>query len=77
MNERIRKLAEYAEEYADFYAAIADELEKDIFVRRFAELLILECAPFVGDPDSEAVEKMMKHFGVNDESSRRNKRGLV
>lgn len=64
MNKVIRKLSKEAEEYADFYAAIADELEKDILLRRFAELLILECAPFVGEPGSEAVKKMMKHFGV-------------
>lgn len=64
MNEVIRKLSKEAEEYADFYAAIADEQEKDIFMRRFAELLIIECAPFVGDFGSEAVKKMMKHFGV-------------
>lgn len=63
MNEVIQKRSKEAEEYADFYSSIADELEKDIFIRRFAELLILECAPFVGDPGSEAVEKMMKHFG--------------
>jgi len=42
MNERIRELASKAEEYAEFYAAIADEPEKDIFVRMFAELIAAE-----------------------------------
>ena len=40
MNKRIRELAQEAEAYADYYAIIADELEKDIFVRRFAELIL-------------------------------------
>lgn len=66
MNERIRKLAKEAEEYAEFYAAIADELERDIFVRRFAELIVRECISFVGDPSSEAVKEMRKHFGVHE-----------
>lgn len=39
MDERIRELAKEADAYADYYAFIADEPEKDIFVRRFAELI--------------------------------------
>jgi hypothetical protein len=52
MNERIRELSEEAEEYADFYAAIADELEKDLFIRRFAELIVRECISLI-EPDKE------------------------
>lgn len=53
MIDRIRELASQAEEYAEFYAAIADELEKDIFIRRLAELLLKEereaCAKLCDD----------------------------
>lgn len=35
-------------------------------LERFFELIVRECIPFVGDPTSEAVKKMMKHFGVNE-----------
>lgn len=78
MNERIRELAKEAEAYADYYAIIADELEKNIFIRRFAELIVKECVDvlnrrFMGDINREDLEvrrciaDIKKHFGVNDE----------
>jgi hypothetical protein len=28
-------------------------------------LIVLECIPFVGDPDSVKVKQMLEHFGVD------------
>lgn len=63
MNERIRELAEQATNIEE-----PDGLfPREVFDReKFAELILLECIPFVGDPTSEAVQKMMKHFGVEE-----------
>jgi hypothetical protein len=44
MNERIRLLAEQAETYADYYAMLSETGEKEIFIKKFAELIIAECA---------------------------------
>lgn len=73
MLHKYRDLAKEAEEYAEFYAAIADELEKDIFVRRFAELIVHECCIIVADavdrrePASTYVSKILTHFGISHE----------
>lgn len=32
--------------------------------RKFAELIVRECAPFVGDLDSTAVKELFNHFGI-------------
>jgi len=31
---------------------------------KFAQLIVKECAPFVGDLDSTAVKEFFNHFGV-------------
>lgn len=62
MNKVIRKLAEQAMESTGVEGLGGQY--RELNPEKFAELLILECAPFVGDPGSKAVEKMMKHFGV-------------
>jgi len=47
MNERIKELAEQAEIYADYYAALSDTKEKEIFTEKFAELIVRECIGIV------------------------------
>lgn len=64
MNERIQEMAEEAAEYAEYYAMLSDLAEKEIFTERFANLIVLECIPFVGDEDSLEVFHLKKHFGV-------------
>lgn len=63
MNERIRELAAQAGigYHGESLTIIQDELPETV-LSRFAELIVRECIPFVGDPTSEAVQKMMKHF---------------
>jgi hypothetical protein len=71
MNPRIRKLAEQAfqpindisiEGVADRYTF--EQTWFQMYNQKFAQLLIRECAPFVGDLDSIAVKEFFKHFGV-------------
>lgn len=42
-----------------------DDYDKQA-VHKFAELIVRECVPFVGDPTSVAVKEMMRHFGVEE-----------
>ena len=66
MNERIKKLAKHEQVDAcyipryDMWQMDSESLEK------FAELIVRECAPFVGDKDSQKVYQMLKHFGVKE-----------
>jgi hypothetical protein len=64
MNKLIEELAQQAEKYAEYYAMLSDLAEKEIFTERFANLIVLECIPFVGDEDSLEVFHLKKHFGV-------------
>ena len=76
MNERIRELAKEAEAYADYYAIIADELEKDIFVRRFAQLIVRECVTICNSVQEQygqytftattVKNRIQEHFGVEE-----------
>lgn len=34
--------------------------------QKFAELIVRECAQFVGDKNSLAVKQMFEHFGINE-----------
>ena len=34
------------------------------FLERFRQLVVQECAPFVGEHDSPAVKEFLRHFGV-------------
>ena len=43
MNERIRELAEQAQDWADAHAPYASE-EHEYFVEKFAQLIVEECA---------------------------------
>ena len=51
MNERIKELAEQAQDWADTHAPYASE-EHEYFVEKFAELIVRECANVITDDDS-------------------------
>jgi hypothetical protein len=75
VNQRIRELAEQAGYKPLSPPTFADELN-EIFMRKFAELIVEECARIVPDTDLEDVEggdsavlmaaskQIKKHFGV-------------
>ncbi len=56
MNDRIQELADEAETYADYYAMLSETGEKEIFIKKFAELIVKECL----DACSRANE--IRHF---------------
>ena len=71
MNERIKLLAEQAEQYAyTNNVGMQCQLWRDKFQAKFAELIVRECAQFVEDKfdfigDEIIVkEKMLEYFGV-------------
>jgi hypothetical protein len=79
MNERIKELAEQAETYADYYAMLSETGEKEIFIKKFAELIIAECARACINMGNEYEIKsagqyqaelfafaIKKHFGVEE-----------
>jgi hypothetical protein len=79
MNERIRELADEAETYADYYAMLSETGEKEIFIKKFAELIIAECAQACINEGASYEEKaagayqsnlyvnaIKKHFGVEE-----------
>ena len=72
MNERIQELAYQAEEYADTMVDGGSEFHP-VFVRKFAELIVVECMEQVwytredginGNVSEVIKERMVKHFGV-------------
>lgn len=70
MNERIQDLAYDAEEYADTMVDGGSEFHP-IFVKKFAELIIRECAGvelyWLSEQDRKSVaEKIKSHFGVEE-----------
>jgi hypothetical protein len=66
MNERIRQLAEQAlNEYSATYHNEAKIPEA--YLKKFAELIVLECADFVAQntlEDQGMWGKIVRHFGV-------------
>ena len=69
MNERIQKLAEHC----DFYVGNehhhkSHEEQQRLWVEKFAELIVKECAELADEPTSRPFEsygeKIKKHFGV-------------
>ena len=63
MNPRIQELAYEAEDYADSKVDEGGEFHIH-YTQKFAELIIQECVPFVGNENSLAVKSMLKHFEV-------------
>lgn len=68
MNERIRELAEQAGYKPLSPPTFADELN-EIFMRKFAELIVRECADIADglledNTGSEVMFRIKEHFGV-------------
>lgn len=66
MNERIRELADRAGEYADFESGLCT----DEFLKKFAELIVMECCNLFVElrtrPADLAVKDVKRHFGVEE-----------
>jgi len=64
MNERIQQLIQQATRVIE---PDDPDYRQEIFDKKlFAELIVKECASFVGDENSQAVKKMFKHFGIEE-----------
>lgn len=73
MNKGILELAEQATKYADYYAMLSDNAEQEIFTKKFAELIVRECARISVEVDDTwtsqgevSAQAFMKHFGVEE-----------
>jgi len=79
MNERIREIAEQAVKDVDvvhednpFNEELAKMYIPNVFIERFAELIVKECIecvdgytkPRTGNTEYDAVEQIKQHFGV-------------
>ena len=70
MNERIRKLADRAGEYADFESGLCT----DEFLEKFAELIVRECIDIISPyairmenfDGGHPITDLKKHFGVEE-----------
>lgn len=71
MNERIKELAEQAGYTPLPGFDFANSLQ-EVFIKNFAELIVLECAKVAGDfeyarlHDSLVEDKIKEHFGVEE-----------
>jgi len=70
MNERIQKLSEQAEKYADDNFR-GEPTWSEAFESKFAELIVKECCQMMMDlevkyPANLTVREIKKHFGVED-----------
>ena len=63
MNERIIQLAEQANEYTNSRVNGPSPIWFECFNKKFAELIVKECASLVVDDDN--AYDMLKHFGVD------------
>ena len=65
MNERIRQLAKQAEEYADIEYNASDLDWYELKEKKFAELIVRECADVVYSRSGHATpQDLYEHFGV-------------
>ena len=60
MNKTIARLLDES----GVHIAYENRAVTDAELEFFAQQIVLECAQFVGDPDSLAVLEMFAHFGV-------------
>ena len=68
MNERIEKLAEQAEKYADANFK-GEPFWTQAYESKFAELIVRECVDIADEYDgvgSTIVSRIRKHFGVEE-----------
>lgn len=67
MNERIRELADEAAKFSAIMALPADESGDKLFVEKFSELIVRECADIANINQhqwGEVGAYVLKHFGV-------------
>jgi len=69
MNERIKQLADEAAKYSAIMALPTGESGDKLFVEKFAELIVRECADVgafgQGPTDSELIKRgVLEHFGI-------------
>jgi len=67
MNERIKELAEQAQQYAEYTTPQGLEW-LPAFQEKFAELIVRECIDVVGKATASpnGYQALMKHFGVEE-----------
>lgn len=67
MNERIKELAEQAEDYAYRVAASGDDCQ-EAYTQKFAELIVRECIDIVGEYSEDGAycqrQMIKERFGV-------------
>ena len=76
MNENIRQLAEQARAWVNDTDNVAPDIEyvfyKDAYDKKFAELIVRECAEWIKNTDSdpdigeEDAKALLEHFGVEE-----------
>ena len=70
MNERIRELADEAAKFSAVMALPTGEPGDKLFVEKFAELIVRECASIADEPTSQPFDsygkKIKEHFGVEE-----------
>jgi len=72
MNERIKKLADEAWQYADNNSRDGDNTHGWLYRDKFAELIVKECwttiSPFIEDDNlaEDALAELKEHFGVEE-----------
>jgi len=65
MNERIRELADEAAKFSAIMTLPTGEAGDNLFVGKFAELIVRECLSYAKDGDIDFMKFMIKqHFGV-------------
>ena len=74
MNDRIQQLAEQARAWVNDTNNVAPDIEyvfyKDAYDKKFAELIVRECADWIKNTDSdpdigeEDAKALLEHFGV-------------
>ena len=76
MNEQIRGLAEQAADYANTYSDAGADVWFEIYNKKFAELIVLECISIAQDraafdwaPPNDVnhiIDEIKEHFGVEE-----------
>jgi len=69
MNERTRELSKQAADYANTYSDVGADGWFEIYNKKFAELVVLECADIgerYADGNYEVRNQILEHFGVEE-----------
>lgn len=62
MNEQIKKLADEAAKYSAVMALPTGKSGDELFVERFAELIVQECVSKIGDEYKDALDYVMEDW---------------